>query len=183
MSYWKVVARNDYRARCIADRHYSRQKPGTIEFCPPGNNIVLLGLDDNALWVSHRPDPKANLAKPRQDGMDYYDNPYFRNESRHRASDMIREALAITRFIWNDYYPVAGFHSFVDPRYITPTKVRRETVYGYCFLKAGFYAYPERTKARLLWRWIMPLCSFLDIQPIKPVYEYQNLPLFAPPPE
>src|SRR5574337_1739206 len=45
--YWKVAARNDYRARLLADRHYSRKKPGTDEFCPPGNNIVLLRLDDD----------------------------------------------------------------------------------------------------------------------------------------
>lgn len=177
MTYWKLVARNDFRARMLADRHYSRKHPGAPEFCPPGNNIVLLGLNNDALWVSHRPDPKAGLLKPRADGFDYYDNPFFRSECGLRASDLIREALAITRYIWQDYEPVHGFHSFVDPKKVVPVIRRSEAVYGFCFEKAGFHLSPVRTQSRKLLRYIMPLNEFMAIEPLTPMYE--QMAMFA----
>lgn len=175
MTYWKIVARNDYRARLLADRHYSRKHPGAPEFCPPGNNIVLLGLNDDALWVSHRPDPKANLSKPRQDGLDYWDNPYFRNESGLRASDLILEALAITVGIWRDVWPLHGFHSFVDYRKVTPVIRRSKPVYGWCFEKAGFELAPARTKVRGLYRYVFSVYRLMLIEPITPKNEQLSM--------
>lgn len=169
--YWKIVARNDVRGRLLADKHYSRKKPGAVEFCPPGNNIVLLGLYDDALWVSHRPDPKANLANPRLDGFDCYDNPYFRNESQERASDLIVQALAITRYMWTDYEPKDGFHSFVDSRKVKPVMRRGKAVYGWVFEKAGFSLYEHVTKTQKLLRYIMTLNDFMNIQPLIPYRE------------
>lgn len=175
ITYWKLVARNDVRARLLADRHYSRKKPGTVEFCPPGNSIVLLGLNNDALWVSHRPDPKANLAKPRQDGFDYYDNPYFRNESSQRASELILQALAITRYLWRDYLPEHGFHTFVDSRKVKPIPVHGKLVYGWVFQKAGFVLSPELTKSRKLLRYVMELDVFMAIQPLEPCVEQMDM--------
>jgi len=79
---WYQVHHLDSRARALADRHYSRQKPGTPEFCPPGNKIVLIVPSTDfpfspALWVSHRPDPKAYLAKPGAGGFLYWNNPHL----------------------------------------------------------------------------------------------------------
>lgn len=175
--YWKHVSRQDVRARLLADRHYSRQNPGYREFCPPGNNIVLLGMNDDALWVSHRPDPRANLAMPRRDGFLYWDNPYFRNESGHVASDMIREAIAITCWLWGDGFERDGFHSFVDSRYVKPTIRRGRSVYGFCFEKAGFALWPTLTKDKKLCRWILTAEQLRQIKPVEPMYE--QLRLFA----
>jgi len=175
MTYWKLVARNDVRGRLLADRHYSRKKPRASEFCPPGNSIVLLGLNEDALWVSHRPDPTANLKNPRLDGFDCYDNPYFRNESKERASDLILQALAITRYIWQDYQPKHGFHSFVDPRKVKPVIRRGEPVYGWVFEKAGFELSDQLTKVQKLLRYVMPLEKFMAITPMQPYYEQLTL--------
>lgn len=176
--YWKIVARSDGRARRLADRHYSRQHPGAFEFCPPGNNIVLLGLNDDALWVSHRPDPKAQLRQPRMDGFEYWDNPYFRNESGGRASDMIREAIAITLWVWGTSdLPLDGFHSFVDSRKVKPTMRRGRAIFGYCFEKAGFELSPNLTKERKLLRYIISLDALRVIVPAEPKRE--QLRLFA----
>lgn len=173
--YWKLVTTADVRARLLADRHYSRQNPGTPCFTPPGNSIVLLGLNDDALWVSHRPDPKAGLALKRADGFDYYDNPYFRNESGRTASELILEALAVTRHIWQDYEPPHGFHSFVNPRKVKPTMRRGVPVYGWVFEKAGFQLSPDLTKSRKLLRYIMPLTDFMAIEAVAPVYEQMSM--------
>lgn len=175
--YWKLVGLTDVRARLLADKHYSRQNPGTPCFTPPGNNIILLGLNDDALWVSHRPDPKAGLEMKRRDGFDYFDNPYFRREPGCPipASDLIIEALAITNFFWNDFDPPDGFHSFVNPDKVKPTMVRGRAVYGWVFEKAGFRLWPERTKERDLLRYVMPLETLRAIQPIEPVREQMRL--------
>lgn len=170
MTYWKLVGRLDARARVLADRHYSRQHPGYREFCPPGNNIVLLGLNDDALWVSHRPDPTAQLLEPRKDGFEYWDNPYFRNESGQVASELIKQALAITMGIWEG--PLTnGFHSFVDSKHVKPTIRRGNPVYGWCFERAGFLLYPHLTKDKKLHRWIFTLEQLRALEPIEPVRE------------
>lgn len=182
--HWHIVGRTDKRARELADRHYSRQTIGATEFCPPGNNIVLIvqsGDTASALWVSHRPDPRANLAKPRQDGFSYWDNPYFRNESGILSSELIIQALAITRYIWkDDYLPCDGFHSFVNPKFVKPIKRHGELFYGYCFYCAGFRAWEQRTKSRKLIRYVMPLEDLLRIEPLAPLNDKpKQLGLFA----
>lgn len=172
---WYVVARNDPRARYLADQHYSRKKPGTIEFCPPGNNIVLIIPSVNgasALWVSHRAAPYAPIEKPRFDGFDCWDNPYFRNESGIRSSDLIREALAVTRWLWRDKMPQDGFHSFVDPTQVKGVKVRGKLVHGFVFMKAGFFLHDNLTQAKKLLRWIVPLDDLIAIEPRPPLNEH-----------
>lgn len=171
--YWKLVPRTDPRARALADRHYSRKTPGATEFCPPGHNIVLLGLNDDALWVSHRPAPGA-LEQPRADGMDYYDNPYFRSESGLRASTLIRQALAVTMYLWRDYQPVDGFHTFVNPLKCQPVY----GIHGWVFKRSGFRLWPERTKSRKLLRWVYSLEKLSQIQPQAPLLDMG--PMFPP---
>ncbi|USK57176.1 hypothetical protein LIS82_12205 [Cytobacillus solani] len=48
---WVEVSKGDPRAVELADRHYTRQKPGTNKFCRPGKNLVLLSKDEKALWL------------------------------------------------------------------------------------------------------------------------------------
>lgn len=171
---WYVVARNDPRARELADRHYSRKKPGTIEFCPPGNNIVLIIpslAGASALWVSHRAAPYAPIEKPRFDGFDCWDNPYFRNESGIKSSELILEALAITRWLWRDKMPQDGFHSFVDPAQVKGVKVRGKLVHGFVFMKAGFILHDNLTQAKKLLRWIYPLSALMGLVPLAPLNE------------
>ncbi len=177
--YWYKVHKLDNRARLLADEHYSRQTKGHREFCAPGNNIVLIvpsadGLAAAALWVSQRPDPSANLAKPRADGFDYWHNGLFRNESAIRSSELILEAIAITKYFWDDLLPADGFHSFVDERKVDGVKVRGETVHGFCFMKAGFHLAPQRTKERGLLRWIFSKQQIEALAAAPPLYEQQR---------
>jgi hypothetical protein len=55
----------------------------------------------------------------------------FRNEGPDLSSDLIREAVAITRWRWPDN-PL-GMVTFVDP-----AKVRHKRDPGRCFVRAGF---------------------------------------------
>jgi len=127
---WIKSTRADPRSRLIADRHYNRQKVGTRQFVPPGRCVVLVlpeSLGD-ALWVTSW--PFAEYVKHRWAGA--WVNSLFRNESALLSSELIREAVAITRSIWEP--PPLGLVTFVDAQ-----KVRHKRDPGRCYLRAGFY--------------------------------------------
>lgn len=58
-------------------------------------------------------------------------NSLFRNEGAGLSSELIREAVAATRAVWDP--PELGLITFVDAG-----KVRRKRDPGYCYLCAGF---------------------------------------------
>lgn len=89
---WVITNKGDQDCRLLADRHYSRQKVGSPQFCRPGRNLVLRAKDGNAVWVT--------WSGIRDDGLDAWECTIFRNESDHRSSDLIREAVEITLQEW-----------------------------------------------------------------------------------
>jgi hypothetical protein len=134
----------------LADRHYNRQKPGTPQFVPPGRCLVLLTPEADALWVTSW--PFARYVKHAWAGA--WVNSLFRNESRYRASDLIRQAVAATRWHWPQV-PPTGLITFIDRRQVRPTRVRGEQVYGWTYRKAGFRECGE-TKGGLLAMQLLP---------------------------
>jgi hypothetical protein len=175
MTYWQQIDHTDPRALDMADLHYSRQSPGTPEFTPSGNKIVLMHfLPDGtpaALWASHRPAPgKAT----RADGRDVWACTMFRVEHRTVvASALIQEAVAITCGLWSPL-PTEGFYTTINPKKVTPIKRRGAPVWGYCYIKAGWEVQEDRTKARDL---IILLLSPQRIAAVVPV----EAPLCLPP--
>lgn len=134
--HWTLSHRADPRALPLADRHYNRQKVGSPQFVPPGRCLVLLSPEADALWVTSW--PFAEYVKHAWAGA--WVNSMFRNESAVLSSELIREAVAITRSIWEP--PPLGLVTFVDP-----TKVRqspkgggryRRQHFGWSYRKAGF---------------------------------------------
>lgn len=125
---WKMSHRADPRALPLADRHYNRQKPGTPQFVPPGRCVVLLTVDESALWVSSW--PFAEYVKHEWAGA--WTCSCFRNEGDTLSSTLIREAVSVTRMVWGDP-PELGMVTFVNP-----DKIRRKRDPGRCFRKAGF---------------------------------------------
>ncbi len=73
----------------------------------------------------------------------------FRNESEHLSSELIREAVAVTRAYYGAA-PDLGMITFVDTR---KTKPKRHP--GYCYLKAGFQ-YAGQTKGGLVALQMLP---------------------------
>lgn len=87
---WERVKRYDARARELADRHYSRQTPGAVDFMPPGVTFVL--WRPGAVWgVVEHLDPR---------GRRVWRCSIFRNESGEKASDLIKSATAMTYDFW-----------------------------------------------------------------------------------
>lgn len=137
---WYLSDRFDPRALPLADRHYNRQKVGSPQFVPPGRCLVLLTAEASALWVTSY--PFAEFTRHAWAGA--LVNSLFRREPEceHRASDLIRAAVAATRARWDP--PALGMVTFVDRR-----KVRPKRDPGRCYLRAGFH-YAGETKGGLV---------------------------------
>src|SRR4029077_4960434 len=97
--YWRLSNRADPIAAKIADRHYNRQKVGAAQFVPPGRCLVLLTEDQQSLWVTSWPFAEY----VQHDWAGAWMNSCFRREGGDTdASDLIREAVAVTRWYWPD---------------------------------------------------------------------------------
>lgn len=124
---WHLSSRFDPVAKRLADRHYNRQKPDSPQFVPPGRCLVLRTDAADALWVTSW--PFAEWVRHAWAGA--WVNSCFRNESPHLSSELIREAVAATRSVWEP--PALGMVTFVDA-----SKVRRKRDPGRCYVRAGF---------------------------------------------
>ena len=136
---WTLSHRADKRALPLADAHYNRQKPGTPQFVPPGRCLVLLARCHRALWVTSW--PLAEFVKHEWAGA--WVCSCFRNEGAGLSSDLIREAVAVTRHVFGPP-PPKGFVTFVDR-----DKTRRKRDPGRCYRKAGWSVIGE-TKGGLV---------------------------------
>ncbi|MCS0459514.1 hypothetical protein [Rhizobium favelukesii] len=127
---WMEVKDGNDTARSLFDRHYSRyfyadgRKPKI--FVGPGEKLVLLTADARALCVWR----KFKSA----DGQDGVNCAVFRNEGSDLASGILKEAMAIAWERW----PEERLYTYIDTYSVTPTIVRGNPVWGYCFRKAGW---------------------------------------------
>lgn len=120
---WQRVTKFDPRACELADRHYSRRKPGSGQFMPPGQTIVLLG--DEAVWGWWRPHPASGLQA--MNGLDGWTCTIFRNEGPGRSSELVTAA--------EQFLPDVGPDGLIT--YVWDAKIR-STNPGYCFKQAGY---------------------------------------------
>jgi hypothetical protein len=142
---WLLSNRADVDALPLADRHYNRQKPGTPQFVAPGRCLVLLSKNRDALWVSSW--PIAEYVKHAWAGA--WLCSCFRNEGETLSSELITEAVGVTRWKWGEPPPL-GMVTFIDR-----TKVRKKRDFGRCYRKAGWSVCGE-TKGGLLALQIKP---------------------------
>lgn len=126
---WQITHRADKAACRLADRHYSRQSHGTLNFMPPGRCLILVTPEGDAVWGTSW--PFAEYVRHEWAGA--WICSIFRNETGGRvlSSDLIRQALSVTRWYWQNN-PL-GMVTFVDT-----SKTRHKRDPGRCFRKAGF---------------------------------------------
>lgn len=124
LGLWMPAKDGDARARWLFRRHYSyrpyRDHRNPRLFCGPGEKMVLLTVNCDALFVWRR-----FIDASGQQGINC---AVFRNESPHLASALIREAMTLAWRRW----PGERFYTYVDPR-----KVKSSNP-GYCFKMAGW---------------------------------------------
>jgi len=135
-SIWSHVKRNDARARELADRHYSRQTIGAIDFMASGKTFVLWAENDNrgAVWGAiENLDPAGGRR---------FRCSIFRNETSLLSSDLVREATKLTLDRWRRRFHWDGTPPLQTE--IDPAKTRRKRDPGRCFRKAGWVEVDER---------------------------------------
>jgi len=127
---WRVSDRADPAAKKLADRHYSRQSPESVQFVPPGRCLVLHAetATGTAYWVTSWPFGEY----VRHEWPGAWMCSAFRNEGAGLSSDLILQAVSATRARWPDI-PELGMITFVDAG-----KTRKKRDPGRCFRKAGF---------------------------------------------
>ncbi len=124
---WQVRGRSDPAARALADRHYSRKRPGAPWIGPPGRVLVLVTPCERAVWLTHWPRPDLAL-----DGLDAWRCSLFRNEAPDLVSSrLIRAAMTLTATLWPQR-PADGWVTWVEPARIASPNP------GYCFKRAGW---------------------------------------------
>ncbi len=105
----------------MADRHYSRNKVGSPQFCVPGRNLVLRSAIGDVLFV-------WIWQQYRRDNQKGYYCSIFRNESMRLSSEIILEAEKRAVEKWG----TNRFFTFVNAEKIKSVNP------GYCFKKAGW---------------------------------------------
>lgn len=132
--YWLPSTDGDERAFALMSRHYSFQKyadgrrnnPSNRNrnlFVGPGEKMVLLTLHCDALFVWRRFRSKDPTASDED-----VNCAVFRNESKVKASTLIRDAEILAWERW----PGARLYTYVDAdKILSP-------IPGYCFKRAGW---------------------------------------------
>lgn len=143
--YWTLSNRADADALPLANRHYNRQSPDSPQFVPPGRCLVLLTRNRDALWITSW--PFAQYVKHAWAGA--WVCSCFRNEGQTLSSELIREAVAVTRWKWRNV-PSLGMITFVDTE-----KVRKKRDFGRCYRRAGWQVCGE-SKGGLLCLQLLP---------------------------
>lgn len=146
---WQRVGKFDPRTAALADRHYSRRKVGSPQFMPPGQTVILLSHDEQAVFGWWRPHPDSGISS--MNGLDGWTCTIFRNESPTLSSAMIFDGeLALYQ---------AGYDIGPDGllTYVWDSRVR-STNPGFCFKKAGWKCIGRSADGRktLLWKEPMP---------------------------
>lgn len=139
---WHLSHRADPLAKVLADRHYNRQKPNSPQFVPPGRCLVLYAETPTgrAFWVTSY--PIAAYVKHAWAGA--WVCSAFRNEGAALSSELIRQAVSVTRWRWPEV-PALGLVTFVDP-----AKTRKKRDPGRCFRRAGFVEVGRTKSANLV---------------------------------
>lgn len=128
---WRLSWRADPLAKALADRHYNRQNAASAQFVPPGRCLVL--RTEAALWVSSW--PLAEYTKHAWAGA--WVCSAFRREGGPPASEMIRQAVAATRWRYGDP-PALGMVTFLDRDQVRPVMARGVPTWGRTWRLAGF---------------------------------------------
>lgn len=123
---WHRVRRCHPEARSLADRHYSRQTIGAVEFMPPGRTLVLLTECGRAVWGAIENLDPAGATRWRCS--------IFRNEGAGLSSALVVEATEITF----DHWRARGLPRSRLSTEIDATLVRTKRDPGRCFLRAGW---------------------------------------------
>ena len=143
-AFWEKTIKFDPDAARLADRHYSRRTPGSPQFMPPGQTLILINPERSAVFGWWRPHPDAGIVP--MNGLDGWTCTIFRNESETLSSILILDAETFLRESYN-----CGPDGMLT--YVWDAKVK-STNPGACFKHAGWTVKGRSADNRktLLWK-------------------------------
>lgn len=162
---WIEIDKGDKRGRVLADRHYTRGSVGHPMWTRPGWNQCLYLEQKSgraAVFCWWRPKWESGLkGTERKDGLRCIECTIFRNETRFRSSDLIRDAVACL-LTWEHARDQAWPDGIISGVNVAKTAGGRQpgSEPGKCFLEAGFtpFHHPGKNKRADLWlRYTDPL--------------------------
>lgn len=127
---WVIVTKADARARVLADGHYSRRSPGSPQFMPPGETLVLLSPCGTQVFGWWRPHPRSGIQA--MNGLDGWTCSIYRRTGGQRASDAILAAERCLAASGKGCGP-SGLLTYVFDRKVSSPNP------GYCFKAAGYH--------------------------------------------
>jgi hypothetical protein len=151
---WIETDKGDPRCRELADRHYTRGKPGHPMWTRPGWNQVLYTEQRDrpqrtASFCWFRPKWESGiLGTERKDKLRAIECAIFRNETRFRSSKLIIEAIAAL-LTWEHALDVEWPDGIITGIGSEQTKGGRRADHdpGWCFREAGFVPF-DHAKGR-----------------------------------
>lgn len=156
---WRLTDKRNVRCRLLADRHYTRQTPGHPMWTRPGWNQILYLRQRNgreAVFCWWRPKWEAGTpGTERKDKLRCIECTMFRNETRFRASELLREAVAAV-LTWEHALDVAwpdGLITGVNTQ-LTAGGRAPDSPPGICFLSAGFQPFDHAGKRKRADLWL-----------------------------
>ena len=124
MPYWYLTSDGDEYCLDLFRKHYSyknsREYKHTKCFVGPGEKLVLRTWEADAMFVWRK-----FISDSKEQGI--YCS-VFRNESKTKSSDLIKEADKIADAVW----PNQRHYTYVDAKKVKSTNA------GYCFKRAGW---------------------------------------------
>lgn len=138
--YWVVPpsGKFDKGGAALADGHYSRRKVGAPQFMPPGQTLVLVTPERDALFGWWRPHPASGLRA--MNNLDGWTCTIFRNTSRWLSSRLIlcAENMLVARM------GECGPDGMLT--YVWDAKIKSVNP-GFCFKMAGWKVHPTRPRS------------------------------------
>ncbi len=165
VSRWIEIDKGDTRGRVLADRHYTRGSVGHPMWTGPGWNQCLYLEQKSgraAVFCWWRPKWECGLVgTARKDGLRCIECTIFRNETRFRSSNIIRDAVACL-LSWEHAQDQEWLDGIITSVNTAKTAGGRaaDAKPGKCFLAAGFtpFQHPGKNKRADLWlRYTDPL--------------------------
>jgi hypothetical protein len=156
--------------------HYSRRKPNSPQFMPPGETIVLVNSERTAVWGWWRPHPSSKIvAMNGRDGWTCSVFSYHPPQATRPllASELVLDAERALAALERDGLTAApcgpdGMLTYVDAR-----KVRSSNP-GYCYKLVGWVRVGRAKKASkpLLWKPLelagIPACGARRHERVRP---------------
>lgn len=135
--HWQLALRNKYDPIGVqlVRGHYSRRRPDSPQFMPPGETIVLVSRDWRAVWGWWRPHPRSGVKA--MNGRDGWTCSVFANHGGILSSELVLEAELALYVLESAGETAAPCGPDGMMTYVHPKKIRSRNP-GYCFKRAGW---------------------------------------------